>query len=315
MEADDNGRMSEPTPLRGIAALAHWGVIRAEGADASAFLQGQLTNDVASLDATQARLAGYCSAKGRLLASFVVWRGATDEFFLACSADLLAPTLKRLSMYVLRARCKLADASEELQLVGVAGDAALAAGPRRWSRAQQGAAALLRLPDAEGVPRALWIAARGEERPTLPTLDAGTWHWLEVCSGVPMIVAATADRFVPQMLNFDLLKGVDFQKGCYPGQEIVARSQYRGTIKRRSFLFDTPSEPRPGDEVFHSADPGQPCGMVVDAAAAPGGGISTALVEVKLAALGGGSIHLGAPDGPVLVRRPMPYAVPLDEAV
>jgi folate-binding protein YgfZ len=130
---------------------------------------------------------------------------------------------------------------------------------------------------------------------------------------VPAIVAATADRFVPQMLNFELLKGIDFQKGCYTGQEVVARSQYRGTIKRRSFLFDTPAEPRPGDEVFHSADPGQPCGMVVDAAGVPGGGGSTALVEVKLAALGDGSIHLGAPGGPLLTRRPMPYDVPLDE--
>jgi len=313
MEADDNGRMSEPVSLRGLAALAHWGVIRAEGADAAGFLQGQLTNDVASLDAKQSCLAGYCSPKGRLLASFVVWRSAADEFFLACSADLLAPTLKRLSMYVLRARCKLSDASERLQLAGVAGDAALAAGPNSWSRAQQGAATLIRLPDAEGVPRALWIAGRDEARPALPALDGGAWRWLEVCSAVPAIVAATADRFVPQMLNFELLKGIDFQKGCYTGQEVVARSQYRGTIKRRSFLFDTPAEPRPGDEVFHSADPGQPCGMVVDAAGVPGGSGSTTFVEVKLAALGDGSIHLGAPGGPLLTRRPMPYDVPLDE--
>jgi folate-binding protein YgfZ len=276
--------MFDTTTLQGAASLDHWGVIRAEGADAATFLQGQLTQDIASLDTGRAALAGYCSPKGRLLASFVVWRrAAPDEFLLACSADLLAPTVKRLSMYVLRAKCKLSDASDRFQLVGLAGDAARDAG----------------------------VAPRDAERPALPALDAAAWRWLEVCSGVPTIVAATADRFVPQMVNLELLHGVDFHKGCYPGQEVVARSQYRGTIKRRSLLFDAPALARAGDEVFHDAEPGQPAGMIVDAAAAPGGG-STALVEVKLEALAGGALHLGTADGPTLERRTMPYDVPLD---
>ena len=141
------------------------------------------------------------------------------------------------------------------------------------------------------------------------TLD--DWRWLEVRSGVPTIVAATVEQFVPQMINFELLRGVDFQKGCYPGQEVVARSQYRGTIKRRMFLFDTASEAIAGQDVFHSADPDQPCGMVVNAAPRGAGG-SSVLVEIRLAALAEGTVHLTRADGPLLQARPLPYDVPTD---
>lgn len=311
MEADDNGRMFDPTSLQGATDLDRWGLIRAEGADAAAFLQGQLTNDVAALDPARARLAGYCSPKGRLLATFVVWRTADDALMMACSADVLAPTLKRLSMYVLRAKCRLSDVSDRWRLVGLAGRAATAVGDVAWARGEQRGATLIRLPDAECVARALWIASPDADPPELPALAPATWRWLEVCSGVPTIVAATVDRFVPQMVNLELVGGVDFRKGCYPGQEVVARSQYRGTLKRRSLLYDTAGQPRPGDEVYHSADPGQPAGMVVDAAPSPAGG-STALVEVKIAALPEGSLHLRSSGGPMLSRRAMPYAVPLD---
>ena len=145
------------------------------------------------------------------------------------------------------------------------------------------------------------------------TLDA--WRALEVRSGIPLIETETVDQFVPQMLNYEIVGGVDFQKGCYPGQEIVARSQYRGTIKRRMFLFESDAALAAGLEVFHSADAAQPAGMVVNAAPALGPGAvgSIALVEVKLAALdGGGSLHAGTIEGPPLVQRELPYSVPSD---
>src|SRR5450756_1132982 len=94
--------LSTPVAVR----LTDWGVIRARGEDAGSFLNGQLTQEALKLDIGQARLAGYCSPKGRLLASFVIWRSSADEMLLACSADLLAATLKRLSMFVMRAKCK-----------------------------------------------------------------------------------------------------------------------------------------------------------------------------------------------------------------
>lgn len=311
MGDDDNGRMQATTELEGICALTHWGVIRASGADAATFLHGQLTSDIQGLDAGRARLAGFCSAKGRLQASFVVCRMAPDELLLACHHSVLPATLKRLSMFVLRTKCKLADATEVVPLWGLAGNAAGAVdGLAAWQRGAAGDAAIVRLPDAAGVTRALQI---GGTAPQEGPLSLERWRWLEVCSGVPTIEAATVDAFVPQMLNFELLGGVDFQKGCYPGQEVVARSQYRGTIKRRMFLFDVDADAAAGQEIFHSGDPGQPAGLVVNAAPRAAEG-SSMLVELKLAALGDGTLHLAAPDGPRLVQRPLPYALPAEAA-
>jgi len=315
MGADDNQAMDTPLLLAGSVALSHWGVLRARGADAAAFLQGQLTSDVAGLATGQVRLAGYCSPKGRLLASFWVWRPAPDEFLLAVDAGVLPAVLKRLSMFVLRAKCKLDDASAEWRLHGLVG----ATAARRlgdlavWQWRAEGDATLLRLPDAAGLPRALLASAA----PSIdgPGLPLAHWRWLEVRSGIASIEAATVDRFVPQMLNYELLGGVDFQKGCYPGQEIVARSQYRGTLKRRALLFDVDAAAEAGQEIFHSADPGQPAGLVANAAPQPGAAqASSLLAEVKLNALEGGTLHLGTADGPRLQRRELPYTVTLDAA-
>lgn len=289
------------TDFEGAARLTEWGVIRAAGPDAASFLQSQLTQDVQGLDAHRAALAGWCSAKGRLLASFVVWRPVPDEVLLACSADVLPAVLKRLSMFVLRAKCKLTDASAELPLHGVAG---AAAGAPAWRRVD----GVIGLPPARGVARALLAGAA----PALPALDASAWSWLEVASGVPRIVSATVEQFVPQMVNFEIVGGVNFQKGCYPGQEVVARSQYRGTVKRRAFVFETTVAAMPAQEIFQSADPEQPAGMVANAAS--WNGRHLLLAEVKLAALDGGTLHLGCADGPLLTRADMPYALPLEAA-
>ncbi|WP_374565546.1 folate-binding protein YgfZ [Ideonella sp.] len=308
--------------LQGAVRLSDWGVIRARGADAASFLQGQLTNDVAGLAPGQATLAGYCSVKGRLLASFVIWSPAAEEFLLACSADLLAATLKRLSMFVLRAKCKLSDASAEVALWGLAGQAATdpwgdhhPAAP--WAvHVASATEQLVRLPDAAGVPRWLLAQAADAAAPALPALADAHWRGLEAASGVVRIVAATADQFVPQMVNFEIVGGVNFKKGCYPGQEVVARSQYRGTLKRRAMLLALPAaEPAmaAGQEVFHDADPGQPGGMVALAGLGPDGA-QLGLVEVKLAlAQAPGAFHLGAADGPVLALQPLPYPLPVDQ--
>lgn len=315
MGTDDNRRMTAPYSLDGAAPLAHWGVIRAQGADAAAFLHGQLTNDFSLLDDSHARLAGYCSAKGRLLASFIGWKRSGDDVLLACSADLLATTLKRLSMFVMRSKCKLSDASAQWQLLGLAGPSAVAflgaAAPAEvWGKTEHAGAEIVRLPDAAGTSRYLWAAPADVPQPAMPALDAAAWRWGEVASGVVTVEAATVDQFVPQMLNYELLGGVDFKKGCYPGQEIVARSQYRGTIKRRTFLFNSDAAAASGQEVFHSEDPGQPAGLVANAAATSQG--SSSLVELKLSALAGGSLHLGAADGPRLSQAELPYNVPVE---
>lgn len=296
----------------GAAPLTHLGLVRASGEDAASFLHGQLTQDVNTLDAHSARLGGYCTAKGRLLASFIFWRPTAGEILLACSADVLAATVKRLSMFVLRAKCKLAEASD-LRLYGLAGPSAAAwlgdAAPQQpWQRARVQDADVIRLPDVDSVPR--WLLASAQA-PELPALSADAWRWLEVRSALPRVVAATSEQFVPQMINLELVGGVSFKKGCYPGQEIVARSQYRGTTKRRAFLFDAAADAAPGQEVFTAGDdPGQPSGLVMDAATLQGQ--TAVLVELKIAALQAPSLHLRAPDGPALRPAPLPYALPLD---
>jgi folate-binding protein YgfZ len=314
MVDDDNRGMTEhpfPSPrFDGAVRLSDWGLIRAQGADAATFLHGQLTQDVTHLDDRRACLAGYCSAKGRLLATFLAWRAANGDIFLACSADLLPAVLKRLSMFVLRAKCRLSDATAELPLYGLAGpgadDMLRATAPiAAWQCRSHGAAQVIRLPDADGSSRYLWAAA---QEPPLPSLDPDAWRWLEVRSGVARVVSATADQFVPQMLNLELLGGVNFQKGCYPGQEVVARSQYRGTLKRRTYLVNSAAPLSPGMEVFHSADPGQPAGMVV-LAASLSGGRHAALVELKMVATLDGELHAGSVGGALLEPVALPYSL------
>ncbi|WP_133648845.1 YgfZ/GcvT domain-containing protein [Paraburkholderia flava] len=309
------------------ALLDQFGVIDTTGDDAASFLHAQLTNDTQHLDAAGARLAGYCSAKGRLLASFLVWRSG-EAIRLLVSKDVQAVVQKRLSMFVLRAKAKLVDATGELLAVGLAGDvrAALSsvfdALPDGVHVKVDGpAGSLIRVPDAEGRLRYLWIGPKAEVEARLPSLEGkleqvspAVWDWLDIRAGEPRITQSVVEQFVPQMVNFDVLGGVNFRKGCYPGQEIVARSQYRGTIKRRTSLANIATDlstVAPGTELFHSDDPGQPCGMVVNAAWAPGGGVDV-LVEIKLAALEGGSVHVAAADGPALSFLPLPYALPTE---
>jgi folate-binding protein YgfZ len=313
MGGDHNRRMTDHS-LQGSTRLHDWNVLRAEGTDAASFLHSQLTQDVLSIDSTQACLAGYCSAKGRLLATLVVWRRGVDELLLACSADVLPATLKRLSMFVLRAKCKLSDAGTSIALYGLAGDAATRwlgdAAPRTpWQRETIERAQVIRLPDGAGHARYLWAAPADEPPPALPALESQAWAWLEVMSGVPRIVASTVEQFVPQMVNLELVGGVNFQKGCYPGQEVVARSQYRGTLKRRAFVFELDAPAQAGQDVFAAGDATQPAGLVINAASFDGR--HAALVEAKLAALDAG-LHLGSAEGPLLRRLALPYALPLD---
>src|SRR5438105_5587487 len=192
------GRMTTSAPLAGIAPLTHWGVIRARGDDAATFLHSQLTNDFSQLGPNEARLAGYCSAKGRLLASFVAWSTGPDEVLLACHKSVLAPTLKRLSMFVLRAKCKLSDASAEVHLHGLAGQPAEPAigALAVWTKRDVDGTQLIRMPDAAGVARAL-LATSADAPAAGPALPLDTWRWLEVQSGIEVIEAASAGPFWP----------------------------------------------------------------------------------------------------------------------
>ncbi len=307
-----SSHLDTPHNLSGLTALTHLGVIRVAGADAVPFLQGQLTQDVALMPHSQARLAGFCNAKGRLQASFIMLKHGAEDVLLICSRDLLPTTLKRLSMFVLRAKAKLTDATAEVMLYGAAGAAAEALAGNTatpWTRADVSEASVITLPTAAGVPRALWLAPSGTALPAaVGELGLGAWQWLEVQSGIAMVTQPVFEAFVPQMLNYESIGGVSFKKGCYPGQEVVARSQFRGTLKRRAYVAHTAAEPVVGQEVFHSSDAEQPCGLVASAAAHPSGGFD-AIVSMQTSAAADGSLTLGSASGAALTLLPLPYAL------
>jgi hypothetical protein len=306
------------TPFQGVAPLTHLGLIRAQGADAAKFLHGQLTNDFSLLGLSEARLAGFCNAKGRLQASFMGFKRSHTDIVLLCSADLLAATLKRLSLFVLRSQVKLVDASADFVVYGLAGAAVAEATQaltehqvRIWGKADLDGISIVHLYPANGVPRAIWVAPAGTPAPAGAALSSAQWAWGEVRSGIATVTQAVCEAFVPQMLNYESVGGVNFKKGCYPGQEVVARSQFRGTLKRRAYLAHADVELKAGEELFAPDDAGQPCGLVVQAAAAPGGGFD-AIVSMQISAFEAGGVRALAADGPLLTLEAAPYPLQAD---
>ncbi len=324
----DFGRVLSPAELAQgfVAVIDDQGLIAVSGADAAPFLHNQLTNDVAQLGLAEARLAGYCTPKGRLQATFLMWRNP-ESIFLQLPREIQPPLQKRLSMFVMRSKAALSDASGAdatevmLGFGGVRAQQVLeqmfgAVPAKPYAKLDHGLGTLIRLADAFGAPRFEWIASSAAAQAAWPALStaltaAGTdaWRLSEIHAGVPQVTLKTQEQFVPQMVNFELLGGVNFKKGCYPGQEIVARSQYLGKLKRRTVIASIDhAEAQAGDEVFAVSDPEQPCGMVVNAAPNGSGGVD-ALIEIKLAALEEGEVRLGSAGGAALHFQAMPYSL------
>jgi folate-binding protein YgfZ len=309
---------------RGFASpLPDLGLLSVSGDEGAKFLHAQLTNDVEHLAEGEARWYGYCSPKGRLLATFVGWRDA-QGIALALARPRVEPIRKRLSMFVLRAKAKVLDRSESTRLFGLGGAAGAAAlqklgisAPAPMGAVHGEGFSCIGLPEVAigGAPCPRWLLAVQDEAADalwhaltaeLVPVSSSVWRWTEVLAAVPRIVEATAELFVPQMLNFEVVGGVNFKKGCYPGQEIVARSQYLGKLKRRMFVAHLAgTEPAPGSDVF-PASGGEPCGQVVMAAPSPSGGIDL-LFESQTAALDAGSPTAG---GTPMVLGTLPYAMP-----
>jgi folate-binding protein YgfZ len=296
------------------AELSQYGMLSCTGDEARAFLHAQLTSDVAGLGADGARRAGWCSAKGRLLATFLVIPHE-GGFLLQLSRDLAAPVAKRLAMFILRAKVKLADASSEWTQLGIWGPSAVER--LRQFGLHEPLTDLGVTRNAGGLAvrlaaqRYLVAVPAAQRQAVLAGLhDAGpdAWALEEVRAGQPMVVQATQDQFVPQMVNLERLGAVDFHKGCYPGQEIVARTQYRGVLKRRMVRARVAGAATPAADVFAEDAPGQASGTVVNAAPASEGG-SELLAVVQISSLESASaLRLGAPDGPKLELLPLPSA-------
>ncbi len=300
--------LSQPLPSGGVR-LSTWGVIAAEGADAASFLQGQLSNDVALQKTSEARLAAYCSPKGRMLASMVIVKRAPDAFWLATPADGLPALLKRLRMFVLRAKVVLTDVSEAVPVWGQIAPGAPTAAP--WQvQASGDAGHAVSLYPAAGLARWLVVGAATASG----DLVEADWMRAEVASGVVPVGAALADALVPQMLNYESVGGVNFKKGCYPGQEVVARSQFRGTLKRRAVPAVIEGPATVGQEVFGAADAEQACGVLAYAAplkAAEPQGRWVAMVSLQLSAVGS-ALTLGSATGPSITLGGLPYGLLAD---
>ena len=341
---------------------SNWALLRVHGADATTFLHAQLSQDVIHMSANTARLTAWCNAKGRMVASCVLVReqGAADgttssaSYLLLCRRDILPTFIRKLKMYVLRSKVVLEDVSASMAAYGLLGDAAqhawqtsgsgLPDAPWQCLSVQDTAAGCSRYlinlypaaasAQAAAVPRVLCLQIANVPAPQGSFLPLWQWEWAEAASGVASIGQACTELFVPQMVNFESVGGVSFKKGCYPGQEVVARSQFRGAIKRRGLIAmlhmphgshaqlqagsevwltpNTPHAPHADNNPVSSnhLPTAEPCGTVVQSASQ--GECAIVMISLQTTVLEAlqqqqGQLHLGSADGAVLHLCPLPY--------
>jgi hypothetical protein len=310
-----------------FADLSHYSLVAVHGEDAREFLQGQFSNDLRRIDAGHSLLNAYCSPKGRMLANFRVFQHG-DTLYLRMPSAMVEATVKRLRMYVLRSRVTFEDTVDTFVVLGLSGpdaesELARASGltPPAGIDAvtRNDHTVIIRVPGIhpryevyagfDGASR-IWNALNVNCAP----IGASAWNLLEVHAGLPTIYPETAEAFVPQMANMQLLDGVSFKKGCYPGQEVVARMQYLGKLKRRMYLARVQgSEPLVGQDLFDARGDEQSVGKVVDAEPHPDGGHSL-LAVLQIASAELGDVRLGARDGPALSFQALPYPFPAEES-
>ncbi|MCU7845680.1 MAG: folate-binding protein YgfZ [Candidatus Thiodiazotropha sp. (ex Monitilora ramsayi)] len=300
--------------------LSHFGLIKAEDEDVEKFLQGQLTNDMREVTETHSNLAGWCSAKGRMLANFRCFR-RNDAYYLQTLRENMESVLKRLGMYILMSKVSLTDVSDELIRVGITGTCAeqilkdfVDNLPTSSNEvAQKGELTVIRLPGdtprfevigPEEALQKLWQKAEI----SAVRMNGDYWALQDIRAGIPTIYQRTSEAFVPQMTNMQLIDGVSFTKGCYTGQEVVARMQYLGKLKRRMYLahVETDTPPQPGDELFASdSSSAQGAGKLVDAQPVGNGGYDL-LAVIEIDSAEAAKVSLGE-NGPRLTLKQLPY--------
>ena len=300
--------------------ISQQGLVRFSGEDAQMFLHNQLSCDVAALTNGRSTYGAYCTPKGRMLASFLLWR-SEQGFFMQLPSSLREPIQKQLSKFILRSKVKAADASGDWTVIGVAGKDATALAQRAVGQAPQNVHDVTNTPDAMVIrlpgDRYEIVAARDKAPRILESLATGAeksdpehWDWLDIRAGIPTILPETQEQFVPQMVNLDLIGGVSLTKGCYPGQEIVARMHYRGTLKQRMVLANISGtdRPQPADKLYSPDFGEQACGTIVNAVRSPEGGYDV-LAVIQITSAEKGDVRWKSPDGPALRFLRLPYEV------
>lgn len=322
-----------------LSVISDHTLLRVRGTDAQSFLNNQLSNDVRRVDAAYSQLAAWCNAKGRIITLVRVFRRPrtdkrrerqesesgqrADDYYLLLPADLLETVRERLRRFILRAKVTI-ESDDNLVALGISGPQAEALLRATLSDVPAAADGCLTLNDSTvlrlaGVrPRYLLVAPVSSvyglwEKMVPPAVSVGpqAWTWLDIAAGIPRIDAAISEEFVPQMANLELLNGVDFKKGCYPGQEIVARMHYLGRLKQRMYRAHVESTAPPGTPIFAPDLPGQSTGAVIASAVAPTGGCDL-LAVLHTSSAATKMLHLGSATGPALQLLPLPYALPTE---
>ena len=302
--------------------LTHLGVLQATGADASGFLQGQLTNDIRDLDNGASQLGAYCSHKGRMMAIMRLLRHG-DDILMLLPPERIEPVMTRLRMFVLMSKVELANISDSFRAIGLTGQSAAAllgndapAEIDAVTCADDGVCIIRLASEKDDLPRFMLtgsnsaldnrISQFGDD---VETGDLNDWLLQEIRAGLPMVFEQTVEAFVPQMANMHLVNGVSFTKGCYTGQEVVARMQYLGSLKRRMYRVAIDGEcPAPGTDLHApGSKSAQGAGKVILAARTPEGNCE-ALIVTEIASAEEGSVRLVDEHGPLLRFLDLPYA-------
>ena len=309
-----------------LCELTHLGFISATGDEAQSFLQNQLSNDVKQVNEQHSQLNAYCTAKGRALGLFRVFQ-FNDSYYLQIPTELIETTLKRLQMFVLMTKVTLQDVSKQLVCFGLAGPNAeqllstiSKEIPQQDNQCIVAHELLIcRIPGKQ--PRYMILAEEQKAIETWNQLKPNTtlcghhvWSYLDIQAGIPQIYQSNVEAFVPQMLNLHSIDGISFQKGCYPGQEVVARMHFLGKLKRRMYLahVDSDRAPKPGDLVFAEDDQSKEgIGKVVDGQANPDGGFDI-LTVLQIASAEAGPIYINNPASTELKLLELPYEVALE---
>ena len=318
MSMDPSGFTSD-TPLH-ITPLSEYRILTIRGADAQTFLQGQFTQDVQAATTDSARLSAYCTAKGRMLASFIIWQQAQPQapqeavYQLMVRSDIADSFARRLRMFVLRAKVTI----EETALTPYAywaGENTIVntplARPEPWQIIATESTLQFGLPATGGLQRGILIAETGidsiQAQPGLPE----QWAVLDILAGLPWVEKASQEMFIPQDLNLDAIGAISFTKGCYPGQEVVARSHYRGKLKRRMLNGICHNPPAatvaPGTDITDRTNTKEPSGQIVNAATLAD--TLYLLFEVRLEAAEHNQLVLGDENGPAITQLTIPYSL------
>ena len=310
-----------------LCDLSHLGLLEISGADAVTFLQGQVTNDVNLLNGSNAHYTAYCNPKGRMLALFLAF-AHYDHLHLQLNRELLEPIMKRLKMYVMRSKVEIKDVSDSIIKFGLNGMEAASMLEAVFNKAplfskiptedyelvslENGA--ILKLPsvnddarfeiftDSTNAPL-IWEALKNNSK----VVEKPHWDWLEIQVGIPDIELKTQEHFVPQMLNLDILNAINFKKGCYTGQEIVARTHYLGSVKRRTYLAETSIKAMPGDKVMDATQ--NEVGQIVRVAPNLTGSFDI-LAELRIDAAATGTLGC---NGATLALKTLPYSLEILE--